>query len=93
MFVIEPFQVDTTILAEAAEQLKLIDDKPLVKKALARKLSVSRTWTNAETGRQIDAEYVSMVAGNVKLKKADGTIVTISIEKNSAKRIKSGFGS
>jgi hypothetical protein len=65
------------------KQKKKADDQPLIKRAPVKQAPISRTWTNAETGRQIEAEFVSMAFQKVKLRKADGTIITISIEKLS----------
>lgn len=42
-----------------------------------------RTWTNASGEYKIEAEFVSMAAGKVKLKKADGMIVTLPMDKLS----------
>jgi hypothetical protein len=39
-----------------------------------------RTWTEAGTGRTIEAEFISMAMGQVKLKKTNGKIVTIPID-------------
>lgn len=75
--------ISTIDLVEDAPPEKKAEEKRPPKQAPLKVALVSRTWTNAETGRQIEAQYVSMIAGNVKLKKADGTIVTISIEKLS----------
>ncbi len=57
----------------APEPAKAVDEEP---KAVASKL---RTWTDAETERTIEAEFVSMAGGKVKLKKADGSVVTIPV--------------
>jgi len=43
----------------------------------------SRTWTDASGEYQIEAEFVNMTAGKVKLKKVDGTTVTLPIDKLS----------
>jgi hypothetical protein len=42
-----------------------------------------RTWTSASGEYRVDAEFVSMAAGKVKLKKADGTILTLPMAKLS----------
>jgi hypothetical protein len=43
----------------------------------------SRTWIDASGEYQIEAEFVSMTAGKVKLKKVDGTTITLPIDKLS----------
>ena len=48
----------------------------------AAKPSRLRTWTSAG-GRTIEAEYQGDVAGKIKLKKADGKVVTVPLEKLS----------
>jgi hypothetical protein len=42
-----------------------------------------RAWTDAETGRTLEAEYVGVAFGKVKLRKADGTEVSVSVERLS----------
>lgn len=42
-----------------------------------------RIWTDATGEHTIDAEFVSLTAGKVKLRKADGTITTLPLDKLS----------
>lgn len=43
-----------------------------------------RTWTSAAGGHTTEAEFVSMGAGKVKLRKPDGTVITLDADKVSA---------
>ena len=42
-----------------------------------------RTWTSSDGLFSVEAEFVSLTAGKVKLKKLDGSIIAIAIEKLS----------
>lgn len=42
-----------------------------------------RTWTDASGTFQTDAELVGMEDGNVRLKKADGSVITVPIDRLS----------
>jgi transglutaminase-like putative cysteine protease len=45
--------------------------------------ALARTWTDSTAAHTIDAEFVDFKAGKVRLKKADGKIVTVAIERLS----------
>ena len=53
---------------------------------LGASLSVvdGRTWTDAQSGRTIEAELVGMASDGVQLKRADGKVVTVPLARLSA---------
>jgi hypothetical protein len=58
----------------------VIPGVPVVTKPVEPEPSKLRTWTNDKTGTSIEAEFLSYTAGKVKLRKADGTVVTVPMD-------------
>ncbi len=42
-----------------------------------------RTWTDPSTGRTVRAEFLSYAFGKVKLRKEDGSVITVPMERLS----------
>jgi hypothetical protein len=58
-------------------------EMPAVKEPAKEAEPTMRTWTDASGKHKTEAEFVSMTAGKVKLRKADGSIVTLPMDKLS----------
>ena len=48
-----------------------------------RKKDATRTWTESETERTIDAQFVSYAGGKIKLRKSNGQEVVLPLERLS----------
>lgn len=47
-------------------------------------LAQSRTWTDATGAFTVEAEFVDLVDGQIRLKRADGSVVSVGLERLSA---------
>ncbi len=70
--------------AKAAAQEKRMEEAERRKAELeSRRGEVTRTWTDSSGTHSVEAEFVGCTSGAVKLRKADGSIVTLALDKLS----------
>jgi hypothetical protein len=70
--------------AEAKQAEEKKRQEPEAKQAEGkRKADAVRTWTDANTGRTMDAQFLGSISGKVKLRKADGTVFSVPTERLS----------
>ncbi len=70
---------DQKRVAEAERQA---EEKRVADEARRRK-EATRTWTESETERTIDAEFISYTGGKIKLRKSNGQEVVLPLERLS----------
>ncbi|HEY4760530.1 MAG TPA: SHD1 domain-containing protein [Thermoguttaceae bacterium] len=69
---------------QAVAESKHIEEKKILQaENEKRRKEATRIWTDSTSGYTIKAEFLSSTAGKVKLKKEDGSIATISLDKLS----------
>ncbi len=66
-----------------ADQVEIPTAEEIARRVPHRREAEMRTWTDSTGKHQTEAEFVSMSMGKVKLKKVDGTIIQLDMEKLS----------
>jgi hypothetical protein len=74
------FMIDRPVLTRAAASGVQTTESPPSEKSQRPAL---RTWTDASGQHHIEASFAGMDAGQIKLRKADGTVISIPLEKLS----------
>ena len=68
----------------AADAIAAAEKRRREEEADRHRREATRTWTEAASGREITAQFLSYVPGKVKLQREDGTVVVIPTDRLSA---------